>query len=378
MARREYSNEERSELWRRWRRGERITDIAKALERETGSLYGHLLASGGIAPAKRHRKQQHLSTSEREAISRGLAAGTSNRGIARELGRSPSTICREVARNGGRESYRAAAADQRAWKAACRPKPCKLSTNERLRKLVAVKLAAKWSPEQIAGWLRRSNPDNGDMNISHEAIYRSLFVQARGVLKRELVKHLRTRRKFRQSARRQPSQQGQILDAISIRERPPEVEDRAIPGHWEGDLIVGAGNTHIATLVERSSRYTVLVRVPRKDAETVRKALVRQIRRLPEELAHSLTWDRGTELAQHVQLSIDAGLKVYFCDPQSPWQRGTNENTNRLLRQYFPKGIRLDKFSQEQLNKTARQLNLRPRKTLAFSTPMEAFAQALP
>jgi IS30 family transposase len=216
------------------------------------------------------------------------------------------------------------------------------------------------------------------MHISHETIYRSLFIQARGVLKRELVKHLRTKRRFRQSARRQPSRQGQIVDAISIRERPPEVEDRAVPGHWEGDLLVGAGSTHIATLVERSSRLVELVKVPQKDAETVRKALARQICRLPEHLVRSLTWDRGTELAQHLQLSVDAGVEIYFCDPHSPWQRGTNENTNRLLRQYFPKGTRLDSYSQTQLNSVAHKLNTRPRKTLGFRTPLEAFVEALP
>jgi IS30 family transposase len=318
-----------------------------------------------------------LSFAERESISRGLAAGWSLRAIARELGRAPSTISREVARHGGRNRYRAAKADQSAWKSARRPKSCKLAMRLKLRRSVASKLALNWSPEQIAGWLRRRYPGDDDMNISHETIYRSLFIQARGVLKRELIKHLRTQRRFRQSARRQPSRQGQILKAVSIRERPPEIEDRAVPGHWEGDLLVGARNSHIATLVERASRYTVLVKVPRKDAGTVRKALAREIRRLPAELVRSLTWDRGTELAQHVQLSIDASLDIYFCDPQSPWQRGTNENTNRLLRQYFPKGIRLDGYSQASLNKTARELNTRPRKTLEFKTPLEVFTDAL-
>jgi IS30 family transposase len=258
-----------------------------------------------------------------------------------------------------------------------RPKVCKLATHRRLRRLVASRLGLNWSPEQIAGWLQRRYAGDVDMNISHETIYRSLFIQARGVLKRELIEHLRTKRRFRQSARRQPSRQGQILDSVSIRERPPEIEDRAVPGHWKGDLLVGAHNTHIATLVERTSRYTVLVKVPRKDAATVRKALARQIRRLPDELTSSLTWDRGTELAQHVQLSVDANLDVYFCDPHSPWQRGTNENTNRLLRQYFPKGARLDSWSQANLNTTARELNTRPRKTLGFKTPLEVFTEAL-
>ena len=271
-----------------------------------------------MEPARQRRNERVLSLTERETISRGMAAGASLRGVARQLGRAPSTVCREVARNGGRRRYRATSADRQAWKAALRPKPCKLATHGRLRRLVAAKLGVNWSPEQVAGWLRRRYPDDMNMNISHEAIYRSLFIQARGVLRRELLRHLRTKRRFRQSARRQPSRQGQILDAVSIRDRPPEVADRAVPGHWEGDLLVGACSTHIATLVERSSRFTALVKVPRKDAVTVRKALVAQVRRLPQELTHSLTWDRGTELAEHVQLSIDADLDIYFCDPHSP------------------------------------------------------------
>ncbi|MDH3283512.1 MAG: IS30 family transposase [Acidobacteriota bacterium] len=377
-ARQTYGTAERNELWHRWNRGDRITDIAIALKRETGSLYGHLLASGGIKPRKRARSDRVLSLVERESISRGLAAGQSLRSLARDLARSPSTISREVSRNGGRSRYRATRADACAWKAARRPKLCKLATRPRLRRRVASKLALNRSPEQIAGWLQRQYADDRDMRISHETIYRSLYIQARGVLKRELTRHLRTKRRFRRSARSKPSRQGQILDAVSIRERPPEIEDRAIPGHWEGDLLAGSRQTHIATLVERTSRYTILVKVPRKDAETVRKALARQIRRLPNELTRSLNWDRGTELAQHVQLSIDASLKIYFCDPQVPWQRGTNENTNRLLRQYFPKGNRLDGYSQADLNRTARELNTRPRKTLEFCTPLEVFTEALP
>ena len=376
--RRAYTAADRDDLWRRWKRGDRITDIATALDREPGSVFGPLLASGGIEPRPQTRSTRVLNLTERESISRGLAAGRSLRAIARTINRAPSTICREVSRHGGRGRYRAARADERAWAHARRPKICKLARRSRLRRLVATKLGLNWSPEQVSGWLRRRYRTDLDMNISHEAIYRSLFIQARGVLKRELISHLRTKRRCRQSARRQPSRQGQILDAISIRERPQSVEDRAIPGHWEGDLLVGASNTHIATLVERSSRYTVLVRVRRKDATTVRVALAREIQKLPSELARSLTWDRGTELAQHIQLSVDAGLDIYFCDPQSPWQRGTNENTNRLLRQYFPKGVRLDSYSQAALNKTARELNTRPRKTLQFKTPLEAFTEALP
>lgn len=375
--RRCYAKEEREELWRRWKRGDRITDIAAALERGPGSLFGHLRASGGIQPRERTRNARVLSIGEREAISRGLSAGLSLREIAADLERAPSTVCREIARNGGASEYRAVDADQRAWEAAKRPQSCKLACRGRLRRQVAAKLARNWSPEQIAGWLRLEHPDDASMRISHETIYRSLFIQSRGVLKRELVKHLRTQRRFRQSATRKPSRQGQIVDAVPISERPPEVEDRAIPGHWEGDLIVGTRDTQIATLVERKTRFTVLVKVPRKDAETVRKALLRQIRRLPEELVRSMTWDRGTELAQHAQLSLDASLDIYFCDPRSPWQRGTNENTNRLLRQYFPKGTRLDGHSQAELNRVARELNTRPRKTLGYRTPLDEFTSLL-
>jgi IS30 family transposase len=377
QVRRSYSAREKDELWLRWRRGERLTDIANALGRKPGSLLGQLRASGGMRPPARRRHVRVLSLAEREMISRGIAAGAGVRALARELGRAPSTIARELARNGGRTCYRATCADARAWTAARRPKLCKLATQPRLCRVVARKLQANWAPEQIAGWLRRRYPADATMTISHEAIYRSLFVQTRGVLKRELLLHLRTQRRLRQAARRQPARQGQILEAIPIAARPPEVADRAIPGHWEGDLLVGAARTHIATLVERTSRYTALVKVPRKDAATVRKALARQIRRLPRELVRSLTWDRGSELAQHVQLRVDAEVDVYFCDPHSPWQRGTNENTNRLLRQYFPKGTRLDAYSQAQLNRTAHALNTRPRKTLRFRTPLEAFTASV-
>lgn len=376
--RRSYSASEKDEVWSRWQRGERLTDIANALGRNPGSIVGHLQASGGIRPPARRRHARVLSLAERESISRGLAAGAGVRAVASALSRPASTISREIARNGGLTRYRATHADARAWAAARRPKRCKLAMQPRLCRVVARKLGANWAPEQIAGWLRRRYPGDATMTISHETIYRSLFVQTRGVLKQELLTHLRTQRRLRQAARRQPSRQGQIIDAIPITARPPEVADRAIPGHWEGDLLVGAARTHIATLVERTSRYTALVKVPRKDAATVRKALARQIRRLPRDLVRSLTWDRGTELAQHRQLQLDAQVEVYFCAPHSPWQRGTNENTNRLLRQYFPKGTRLDGYSQTELNRTAHALNTRPRKTLGFRTPLEAFTEALP
>jgi len=308
---------------------------------------------------------------EREEISRGIAANQSIRFVAKEIGRSPSTVSREIARNGGKSWYRAAKADCSAWDRACRPKRCKLAKNRRLQRIVARKLSLDWSPEQVSGWLEQTYPDDESLRVSHETIYRSLFIQARGALKKELVKHLRTGRVMRRSryssSKGQP--RGQIIDAVSIRERPASVEDRAIPGHWEGDLISGSNNTHVATLVERHSRFTMLVKVTGKDTETVISALSKQIRKLPDELRRSLTWDRGTELAQHKRLTLDTDIEIYFCDPQSPWQRGTNENTNGLLRQYFPKGTDLSVHSQADLNKVARRLNQRPRKTLGYQTP---------
>jgi IS30 family transposase len=310
---------------------------------------------------------------EREEVSRGVAAGLSMRTIAAALERAPSTISREIARHGGREVYRAEAADEAAWANARRPKRCRLATNRRLRRLVARKLSLDWSPEQISGWLRQEYPDDVDMQISHETIYRSLFIQARGVLKKELQGHLRSRRTIRRSRRATLRKQsrGQIVDAISIRERPAEVEDRAIPGHWEGDLIEGIRNTHVATLVERQSRFVMLVKVNGKSSPEVVKALSRQVRQLPKELRRSLTWDRGLEMAFHKDFSIATDVEVYFCDPRSPWQRGTNENTNRLLRQYLPKRTDLSEHSQAELNKIALRLNQRPRKTLGFRCPAD-------
>jgi IS30 family transposase len=302
------------------------------------------------------------------------------RSIAVRLGKAPSTVSREIARNGGRDRYRAAAADSRAWMEARRPKACKLSQQHRLRGVVAEKLRLDWSPEQIAGWLRGTFPDDVAMHVSHETIYRSLFVQARGVLKRELLRHLRSRRVMRRARNATTAGQsrGQIIDAVSIRERPAEVEDRAIPGHWEGDLITGSNNSHIATLVERSTRFTKLVKVDGKDAASVVAALSKQIRTLPIELRRTLTWDRGTEMAQHKKFSIATDVKVYFCDPKSPWQRGTNENTNRLLRQYFPNETDLSGYTQRDLNDVARRLNQRPRKTLGFLSPEEKLQSLLP
>ena len=370
---------ERADLWQRWRAGQSLSDISRALGKATGSVFGYLRSNGGFSPAVRHRRPLALTLGDREEISRGLSSGRSLRHIAAGLQRPPSTVSREVTRNGGCRRYRAAVADARAWDHASRPKACKLAEYPRLQRIVAQKLHANWSPEQIAGWLARKFPQDPRMTISHETIYRSLFIQARGVLKKELQSHLRTRRRMRRSQKATTAGQtrGQIVGAVSIRERPASIEDRAVPGHWEGDLLTGARNSHIATLVERKSRFTLLVKIERKDTTTVVAAVTKQVKRLPIALRRTLTWDRGTEMAQHRTFSLATNVKVYFCDPQSPWQRGTNENTNGLLRQYFPDGTELSQYSQAALNKVARQLNQRPRKTLAFRTPADMLARVL-
>ncbi|RXH54732.1 IS30 family transposase [Granulicella sibirica] len=365
------SSDQKVDIWRRWKLGESLHEIGRAFNKDHGSIQFLLAQHGGIAPAVRRRSPRMLTLSEREEISRGIASGSSIREIARGLRRAASTVSREVARHGGRPVYRASAADHQAWKSALRPRPCRLALHRKLRLIVASKLILNWSPEQISGWLKSRYSNNESMRVSHETIYRSLFIQARGVLKKELAQHLRSRRQIRRSvhARVGGHSQGQIVDAVSIRERPAEVEDRAIPGHWEGDLLAGTGNTHIATLVERHSRFTILVKVPGKDTATVVDALSRQVRKLPASLRRSLTWDRGLEMAKHKSFTVATKVQVYFCDPQSPWQRGSNENTNGLLRQYFPKKTDLSGYSQADLNKVALQLNQRPRKTLDFETP---------
>lgn len=365
------SSGQKAELWRRWKAGESLSDIGMALGKHAASVFQIVTSRGGIAPAPRRRSRLALTLEEREEISRGLAVGHSIWAIAVSLGRAPSTISREIHRHTCDSSYRAAAADARAWDNARRPKPCRLACHRGLQRLVAAKLSLDWSPEQVAGWLRVRYPDQPAMHVSHETIYRSLYIQARGVLKKELLSHLRSRRLMRRSkhATTKGQPRGQIIDAVSIAERPAEAEDRAIPGHWEGDLLSGSKNSHIATLVERHSRYTMLVKLRGKDAVSVAHALSIQIRKLPAELRRSLTWDRGGEMALHKQFTIATDVEVYFCDPQSPWQRGTNENTNRLLRQYFPKGTDLSAYTQAQLNRIALRLNQRPRKTLGFETP---------
>jgi IS30 family transposase len=362
---------QKADLWQRWKQGQSLSEIGRALGKHAGSIHGVVSSNGGFIPAVRKRSRWALTLAEREEISRGMAMAFSIRQIAATLGRAPSTVSREIHRHGGAPTYRAAEADTQAWTHSRRSKPCRLATAPMLQQIVASKLALEWSPEQVAGWLKLEFPDQGSMRVSHETIYRSLFLQARGVLKKALIGHLRSRRMMRraQCASTAGQPRGQIIDGISIRDRPAEVEDRAIPGHWEGDLITGSQNTHITTLVERQSRFTMLVKVPGKDTISVVTALSRQIRQLPSALRRSLTWDRGMELAQHKRLTIDTNVQVYFCDPQSPWQRGTNENINRLLRQYFPKGTDLSRYSQADLNTIALRLNQRPRKTLGFQTP---------
>ncbi len=373
------SDAQKREVWRRWKEGQSLSEIGRALGKVPGSIHGVVAANGGYVPSQRKRAASALTFAEREEISRGLAADESLRSIATRLGRAPSTISREVGRHGGRRKYRAAVADERAWDNARRPKPCLLRRNPTLRDVVAAKLAADWSPQQISGWLARAYAPEEGMYVSHETIYRSLFIQARGVLKKELTAHLRRRRTMRRSknASTADQQRGQIRDAVSIRERPAEVEDRAVPGHWEGDLITGAKNSHIATLVERHSRYVMLVRVAGKDTTSVVSALSHQVRALPDGLMASLTWDRGMELAEHKRFTIATDVKVYFADPKSPWQRGSNENTNGLLRQYFPKGTDLSGYTQADLDAVALKLNTRPRKTLGYHTPADKLAAAV-
>ena len=364
---------QRTEMWDRWRRGESGAIIAHALGQWPTTIYSALRLQGGIYRPPRRRGDGCLTLSEREEISRGIVNGLAIREIARRLRRAPSTISREIQRNGGRARYRAAAADQSAWDRALRPKFCKLAQHERLRRIVADKLSLTWSPEQIAGWLKCQYSEDKSLHVSHETIYRSLYVQSRGVLKQELMKHLRMRRAMRsgKTMTHKGCKRGQIVDAVSISERPPSVEDRAVPGHWEGDLIAGCRHSHIATLVERQSRFVMLVKIEHKDTQTVVAALIRQMQRLPAELRQSLTWDRGTEMARHREITVATDLALYFCDPNSPWQRGTNENTNGLLRQFFPKKTDLSVHSQAELDRVALLLNQRPRKTLGFATPAD-------
>lgn len=378
MARRtslKYTDEMRSYIWDRYQLGDSVKSIGRSFDRSSSSIHSQLARTGGIRPRERKRSPQVLSLAEREEISRGLVSGLSMRAISAQLDRAPSTVSREVKRNGGNHSYRATSADQNAWDRSERPKVCKLVQNRPLCRKVEVKLRRKWSPEQIAGWLKIEYPGDESNQVSHETIYRSLFIQARGALKKELQACLRSKRSIRRAKTSTLKNDGLggMPDAVSIRERPASVEDRAVPGHWEGDLIEGSNNSCIATLVERHSRYVMLAKLDNKKTKTVVNALIKQAHKLPTELYKSLTWDRGTEMAGHKRFTLETNIQVYFCDPHSPWQRGSNENTNRLLRDYLPKGTDLSVHTQAELNWIARELNERPRKTLEFETPAARF-----
>ena len=374
-----YTDTDKELMWDRWQAGESLHSIARLFDRHHPSIQGVLARTGGIRPPKRRRSRLALTISEREEISRGIVAGSSIRSIASALGRAPSTVSRELRRNGGRRCYRANTADKAAWDRAHRPKRCKLAENPVLARIVAEKLQLQWAPRQIAGWLKRMHPGNEALQVSHETIYKTLFIQARGALKKELVQHLRKTRAMRRSRHhtQKTDDHGRITNAVSIRERSAEAKDRAVPGHWEGDLLFGSNNSQIATLVERHTRYVMLVRVPSKDTTTVINALIKHAHKLPRELYKSLTWDRGKEMADHQRFSLATDIKVYFCDPQHPWQRGSNENTNGLLRQYFPKGMDLSNVHQNRLNAVARRLNERPRETLQFFSPAEKLADCV-
>ena len=374
-----YTESQKALMWERWRKGESLQRIAELFDRNHSSIQRILAETGGIQPAQRRRSRLALTLAEREEISRSVATGQSIRSVATRLRRAPSTISREIMRNGGQECYRASQADQAAWDRGRRPKTCSLAENRSLAHIVASKLQLLWSPEQIAGWLKRTYPDDETFQVSHETIYRSLFIQARGVLKKELLQYLRRTRAMRRSRHhtQKSDDRRRIRDAVSISERPATAEDRAVPGHWEGDLLCGNRSSQIATIVERQTRYLMLVKVASKDAETFANALIKNARKLPQELYKSLTWDRGTEMAGHKRFTLATDIQVYFCDPRSPWQRGTNENTNGLLRQYFPKGTDISTYSQAKLNAIARKLNERPRKTLNYETPAERFHQSV-
>lgn len=374
-----YSETQKAQMWARWREGWTLHKIAQLFDRGHSSIQRILAESGGIHPPQRRRSQLALTLAEREEISRALVVGHSIRSIAARIGRAPSTISREINRNGGHAGYRANQADSAAWERAHRPKRCKLAENRALAGIVTNKLGLLWSPEQIAGWLKHTDPLDQSHHVSHETIYRSLFIQARGALKKELLAHLRRTRGMRRSRHhtQKTDIHGRIVDAVPISERAACVEDRAVPGHWEGDLLFGGLNSQIATLVERQTRYLMLVKLTGKDTETVINALIKNARKLPQALYQSLTWDRGKELADHKRFTMATDIKVYFCDPRSPWQRGSNENTNGLVRQYLPKGIDISSDSQAKLNAMARQLNERPRKTLGYRTPAEMFSQTV-
>jgi IS30 family transposase len=371
---------EKAEIWMRRGRGEPVWMIARHLGRDRHTVRDLMMATGGVPPRTPQRSRRELTARDREELSRGLALGDSCRALARKIGRASSSVSREVRRNGGRERYRAAEAEAAAVRRRRRPKPSKLALSQPLRIEVEKKLKRHWSPKQISAWLKRQHSNNPQMQISHETIYISLYVQGRGTLRKELTKHLRTQRTYRRAKNEmRPTTPRKIPNPILISERPAEAADRAVPGHWEGDLLLGTPSTAIGTLVERSTRYIMLFALARGAirAEAVREALAATIVKLPVSLRRSLTWDQGSEMAQHERFTVDTGVTVYFCDPSSPWQRGTNENTNGLLRQYFPKGRSLAHVTQAELDRVADEMNERPRETLGWDSPAEALAQLL-
>jgi IS30 family transposase len=371
---------DRLEIQRRVTAGETFATAAAAVGCSTKSIQRFMAWTGAMRPAVRKRSPRHLSLEDREVVLRGLLAGEAFRGIAMRLGKAPSTISREVGRNGGRRAYRVARAEDAAVRHARRPKPCKLIENSRLRNEVERRLVLRWSPQQISARLVRDYPEDQEMRVSHETIYRSLFVQARGALRKELAACLRTGRTQRCSHKRtEHSGTGRLREMVMISERPPEAADRAIPGHWEGDLLMGkGGRSAIGTLVERSSRYVMLVHLPNgRTAEAVRLALTRQVHRMPAELRRTITWDQGKEMAEHAKFSLATNVSVFFCDPHSPWQRGSNENSNGLLRQYFPKTRDLTDITRAELAAVARELNARPRQALNWMKPCEVFGRAV-
>lgn len=379
LSRRSFTEYQQSAIWSLWSHGKSLSEIGRQLNKHAGSIFCFLQKYGGIKPVKSIRSKRALTLLEREEISRGLSANLSIRNIAKSLNRHPSTVSREINRNGGIAKYRAISADKQTWIRAKRPKKSKLQINIGLNDIITDKLSNKWSPEQISGYLKRTYPNDITMHISHESIYKTLYIQSRGHLKKELLKHLRTQRVMRQSKQfnTKGNARGGIIDAVSIHDRPKDIDDRTIPGHWEGDLICGSNKSYVATLVERTSRFTLLVKLNGNDTASVVNAITNKIIELPTQLKKSLTWDRGMELAKHKKFTVDTEIKVYFCDPRSPWQRGTNENTNRLLRQYMPKKTDLSAHSQIDLDQIAKELNERPRKTLNFLSPADKLSEVL-
>ena len=371
-VKRTFTQGEKDLVFDLWKQGAGFSDIGKVLEAAPGTVFTALRESGGIKPAPRKRNIQHLTAAEREEIRVALSAKMSLRAIARMLNRSPSTISREVARNRGRRYYKAIDANNRAKRMAKRPKSGVLELNPELRQIVISKLELKWSPEQISGWLSVEYSRRKRMRVSHETIYKSIYIRAKGIIHHSFSQYLRRSKPMRHSRYHRRSGDRSftnIVNGVSIHDRSKTIENRKSVGHWEGDLVSGSKNTHIATLVDRKSRFTIILKLAGKDAESVHQALLSTFKKMPVQYRKSLTWDRGMELAKHADLTKEIGIPVYFCDPQCPWQRGTNENTNSLIRQYFPKKTDLSPHTQKRLNEVATELNERPRKTLKFKTP---------